>query len=124
MIVEHPDPDAFERIDRHAQHIARVASWVASRADTEATPSERPATSMRGDAAAVLATSDGATQAQPPTEPAGHMAVMAHDLATEANALADAARTRDIAAVTAAAGRVSASCANCHAEHRWRGGEE
>lgn len=122
MIVEHPAPDAFERIDRHAQRVARVASWVASRESHESTPEERPATSMRGDVAAVLATAEGAPPAQ--ADDADDIARMAHDLATEANALAAAARTQDVVAVTAAVGRVSTACANCHAEHRWRGTEE
>jgi cytochrome c556 len=47
------------------------------------------------------------------------MAELASDLGSGADAVADAAASRDLPAVVAASARVGAACAHCHVEMRW-----
>jgi uncharacterized membrane protein len=93
MIVEEPHDRDFDVIVDQSRRLEELARWVAATGGKSGRP---------GDEA----------------KAGSHLARMATDLATRAQALGASARQRDLPAVTTALGQTESVCAHCHDSER------
>lgn len=104
MLLEPPEPAAFQKIERDASRIAAASAWMR----------EIGAQKLQHGDAQLEVEGEVVTRAQA-------FGAMAHQLEVNAGDLGQAARNQDVAATTKAVGVVATTCAGCHSRLRRHG---
>lgn len=122
MVVDRPDPAAFDRIASSAADLQDLARWL-HREGAEAIARERHGEEAEaGRPHAAPAEGGERRTAGDAGDLAAHAREEARALHDHATALEQAARERDLPGVSEALGRLTRTCAHCHEDVRWKAG--
>lgn len=112
MIVARPSDEGFAAIAEDARALAKIAQWIADRADLG---------HDRGPAEPVAGAEEGpeAKGGGPAVDPEKHLKLLARQFASDAETLAEHADEKDLDGIATTLGELGAMCASCHRELRW-----